>query len=87
MRAVSITADTQVADGECYLYGAELSHSTDTSLIIYNEADSSETAAKKVITLRVSDEMQYACIIFPIPMRVAGVYADWTAGVGTVYIG
>jgi len=86
MRAVSITADTQVADGECYLYGAELSHSEATTLIIYNEADSSKTPAKKVINLSVPAN-GHACIMFPRPMRVDGVYADWTAGVGTVYIG
>lgn len=83
----TITADAQITTQECYLVGVELSHdAADTSLIIYDEADSSKTAAKKVVTLRTSVEAQDVSRIFPLPgIKCDGLYADWTAGVGTIY--
>ena len=82
----SVTGDAQVVAGECYFVGAELAHSTDTEMILYNENSSSKTAAKKISTLRVVDEMEYANVMLPMPgLKCDGIYADWTAGVGTVY--
>ena len=82
----TITANTQITTKECYLVGVELTHSAATILIIYNEDDSGVTATKKVATLRVSAEFQDTHKMFPLPgIRCIGLYADWTAGLGTVY--
>ena len=84
----TITEDTQVYVGDCYLVGAELTRTaaTDTVMIVYDENDSDKTAAQKVITLVTSDETQGDNRIFPLPgIKCEGIYVDWTAGVGTVY--
>ena len=84
--AVSVTADAQAVAGDCYFVGAELSHTTDTNMILYNENSSSKTAANKLATLVVTDEMQHDSMSIPIPgVKCEGIYADWTAGTGTVY--
>ncbi len=84
--AKSVTADAQVVAGDCYFVGAELSHTTDTNMILYNENGSSKTAAKMMATLKVTDEVQHDSMSIPIPgVKCEGIYADWTAGIGTVY--
>jgi len=84
--AKSVTADAQVVAGDCYFIGAELSHTTDTNMILYNENGASKTAAKMMATLKVTDEMQHDSMILPTPgIQCEGIYADWTAGTGTVY--
>jgi len=84
--AKSVTADAQVVAGDCYFVGAELSHTTDTEMILYNENSSSKTAANKLATLKVTEEMQHDSMALPIPgVKCEGIYADWTAGIGTVY--
>ena len=82
----TVTADAQVVPGECYLMGVELTQNSATSLIIYDEATSDATAAQKVVTLRTSAEFQDAKRTFTFPgIKCVGLYAAWTAGVGTVY--
>ena len=81
----TITADASVYVGDCYLDGADLYHTTDTSLIIYNEATATKTAGQIVAKLAVTDEMQNCHINFPVPLKCEGIYVDWTAGLGTVY--
>ena len=84
--AKSVTADAQVVAGDCYFVGAELSHTTDTNMILYNENSSSKTAAKMMATLKVTDEVQHDSMSIPIPgVKCEGIYAAWTAGIGTVY--
>lgn len=82
----TVTADAQVVSGECYFVGAELGHTTDTSLILYNENDNSKTAAQKMATLKTTDETQWVNLSLPLPgIKCSGIYADWTAGLGTVW--
>ena len=84
--AKSITADVQVHAGECYFVGADLYHTTDDALVIYNEATASKTAAKIIAKPAVTDEMQNCNIMLPLPgIKCEGIYVDWTAGLGTVY--
>ena len=83
----SITGDVQITTKACYLVGVELSHdAADTILIIYDEDDGDKTAAKKVVTLRTSVEQQDTSRMFPLPgIKCIGLYADYDAGIGTVY--
>jgi len=82
----TITADTQVATTECYLVGAELSNGSNTSMIVYDEPDSTATAGKKVSTPQVTSYNRQASIVFPMPgVKCDGIYVDWNAGVGTIY--
>ena len=73
--------------GKCYLMGAELAYNTaDTILIVYDEASDSKSAARKVITLRTSQEFHDAKRTFALPgIECNGLYAAWSAGVGTVW--
>lgn len=88
MRILSqtVTADAQVVAGDCYFVGAELSHTTDTNMILYNENTSSKTAGAKLATLNVTEEVMHDFMALPLPgVKCEGIYADWTAGTGTVY--
>lgn len=83
----TITGDGQLVTGECYLVGAELTHTAvDTTLILYDEPTLDKTEAQKVCTLRVSQEQLDAFREFPMPgIKCNGIYADHTVGLGTVY--
>ena len=82
--AKDISADTQVEVGECYLLGANIYHTTDTSLDVYE--GTAATAANLKIKVATTDEQQSNSIMFPKPgIKCNGIYADWTAGDGTVY--
>lgn len=82
----SITADAQVFSGDCYFVGADLYNAGDTSMIVYNENSASKTAAKKIMTIATTDEVQSAHANVPLPgVKCEGIYVDWTAGVGTIY--
>ena len=83
----TITADAQLVSGECYLVAVELTHTgADTTLIIYDEPTNDKSAGRKVATLRVSEEQLDAFREFPMPgIKCNGVYADYTAGLGTIY--
>ena len=82
----TITADVQISTQECYLMGVELSHTGNTNLIIYDEHDATKTATSKVSTTQVTAYNRQVSIMFPYPgIKCNGLYADWTAGVGTVY--
>lgn len=88
MRALykTITADTQVAIGDCYLDGVEFTHNDAAEMRVYNESVSSKTAAQRIVTLRVSATFQDACRMFEYPIKCDGIYVDYiTNGLGTVY--
>lgn len=82
----TITANTQVSTQECYLMGVELSHTSNTDLKIYDIKDTTAVAANLVSTPRVTTYNRQSSIMFPYPgIKCSGLWADWTAGVGTVY--
>lgn len=82
----TITADAAVYVGDCYFIGADLYHTTDTNMIIYNEATATKTAAQIIAKPAVTDEMQNCNITIPLPgIKCEGIYVDWTAGLGTIY--
>ena len=82
----TITADVQISTQGCWLMGVELSHTGNTNLIIYDEPDAIKTAVKKVTTTQTTAYNRENSIMFPYPgIKCNGLYADWTAGVGTVY--
>ena len=82
----TILADTQVSTQECYLMGVELAHTGNTTLLIYDQESGSKTAAQLVSTTSVSAYKRHSKIMFPYPgIKCKGLYAAWTAGVGTVY--
>ena len=87
----SITADTQVYVGKCFLVGVEYQKTAcaaDRAMIVYDEASADKTAAQKVCTLCITPERQSDRIMFPKDREpeLVGIYVDWdTDGVGTVY--
>jgi len=73
----TITADTQVSTQECWLMGAELAHTANTSMIVYDQESSSKTAAQKVSTTSVTAYKRHSKIMFPYPgIKCRGLYAD-----------
>lgn len=88
MEIIRIAANTQLSrEVPIYVYGARLVHSADTTADIYDEDDSSKTAAKKKIPLRTSAEVLVDEVKFGKPVRFSeGVYVDWTAGEVFLYI-
>ena len=82
----TILSDTQISTQECYLMGVELAHTSNTSLLVYDQESASKTAAQLVSTTSVTAYKRHSKIMFPYPgIKCRGLYADWTAGVGTVY--
>lgn len=83
----TITAATQVSTQECWLVGVELSHTGNSSMIVYDEADSGETASKKVVTMRITSYTRQNSILFPDEgLHCEGIYvAAPSAGLGTIY--
>jgi hypothetical protein len=82
----TITADTQVSTTECYLDGVELAHTSNTDLKVYDESVGAGAAGKLVSTTSVTAYQRQNCIMFPAGgIKMSGIYADWTAGTGTVY--
>jgi hypothetical protein len=66
--------------------GAELAHTSNTSLIVYDEEVGSFTGGQKVTTQQVTAYKRHSKIMFPYPgIKCRGISTDWTAGVGTVY--
>ena len=82
----TITADTQVSTTECYLDGIELAHDSNDTLLVYDESVGAGAAGKLVSTLKVTAYNKHAFIKFSEGgLKMSGIYADWTAGAGTVY--
>jgi len=82
----TITEDTQVSTTECYLDAVELAHDSNDTLCIYDESVGAGAAGKLVSTTKVTAYNRHAFIKFPDGgMKMSGIYADWTAGAGTVY--
>ena len=84
--AKDISADTQAVVGECYFLGAELYHTTDTHLDVFNEPSNAKTAANLICKLATTDETQQCKLMLPKPgIKCDGLYVDYTAGDGTIY--
>ena len=85
----TITENTQVYVGRCFLVGAELTRTTGaaTTMLVYDEASADTTAAQIVATLNTTPEKQFDRIMFPKDREpeCVGLYVDWTAGLGTIY--
>ena len=82
----TITADTQISTQECYLMGAELSHTANTEMPIYDITNTTAVAANIVCNPRVTAYQRECSIHFPWPgIKCQGLWADWDTGVGTVY--
>jgi len=83
MQIIRIAADTQLAyDVPITIYGARLVHTEATTCNIYDEADSSKTAAKKRIALAVmANQLTDEPNIPAEGIKFSeGCYVDWTAG-------
>lgn len=82
MRAKAITADTQISDHKIKVWGIILYpvSGASGSIVLYDEADSSKTAAKIVAALRspyAATETASKEVMFPKPLLCsAGLYAD-----------
>ena len=82
----TITTDTQVAVGKCYLDGVEFTHTDAAEMRVYDEADSDKTATQRIATLRVTATAQDASKMFEHPIKCDGIFVDYiTNGLGTVY--
>lgn len=82
----TITETTQVSTTECYLDGVELAHTANTTLAIFDESVGASAAGKLVSTTSVTAYNRQCFIMFPNGgIKMSGIYADWTAGTGTVY--
>ncbi len=82
----TITEDTQVATTECYIDGIELSHTGNTSLPVYDVTDATSDANLLISTTQVTAYNRQNFIVFPKGgIKCSGIWADWTAGVGTIY--
>lgn len=82
----TITENTQVTTQDCWLMGAEMSHTGNTDMKVYNVVAGAAVAANLVSTPRTTAYSRHACIVFPYPgIKCNGIWADWTAGVGTIY--
>lgn len=82
----SVTAAIQVSTQECWLVGVELSNSGNASMIVYDEADDGETAAKKVVNMKCSSYNRNNSIIFPDEgVQCDGIYVTLSAGIVTIY--
>lgn len=78
MRSRRITSDTQVSTSKITISGAVLfpDGSNAGSVVIYDEADSSKTAAAKVLGLRcTATESREVCFEKPLVLS-AGCYVD-----------
>ncbi len=93
-KCIRIVADTQLAmNVPIRIMGARLVHTGETTTDIYDEADSSKTAAKKRIALvtrfnadtveNLSDEAK-----LPVDglLFTEGCYIDWAAGEVFLYV-
>lgn len=82
----TITVDTQVSTTECYLDGVELSHTGNTSMLVYDIANITAVAGNLVSTTRVTAYNRHCSITFPNGgIKMQGIWVDWDTGVGTVY--
>lgn len=82
----TVTGTAQIIAGECYLMGVEFTHSGADILILYDEPSDGTTAAQKVCTLRTSAEQLDVSRKWPYPgVKCNGIYATYSAGVGTIY--
>lgn len=78
----SITADALVTGLPCYFVGAEIIEGT---MAIYDEPNSTATAACLISTMKVGSHRHYKSMILPEPLKCTGLYTDVTDGLGTIY--
>lgn len=78
MRAKRITADTQIATSKVTIYGYQIfpDGSNAATLTLYNEADSSKTAAKMVSAARITATESKEVIFMKALYCSNGCYAD-----------
>jgi hypothetical protein len=92
MRTKLITADTQVSTSKINVWGIILYPASGTSgtVVLYNEADSSKTAAKRVAALRspyAATETASKEVMFTRPLLCeTGLYADLEGTNAVVFI-
>jgi hypothetical protein len=82
-RIIRISEDTQHAySAPIRILGARLVHTSATTCNIYDEADSSKTAAAKRIALANTTSQLTDEVLLPVGgvLFSAGCYVDWTAG-------
>ena len=83
----TITGNTQVYVGKCFLVGAELTRTAGAAatMIIYDEASTDTT--DKIVSLCVTPEKQADRIMFDKESEpeCVGLYVVHAAGIGTVY--
>jgi hypothetical protein len=66
--------------------GAELAHTGNTAMTVFDEEDTSGTGGQLVTTQQVTAYKRHSQIMYPYPgIKCRGLYAVWAAGVGTVY--
>ena len=82
---ITVTADAVVSAVPCRLIGAVLHHTATTTLVLYDNASAASGTA--AINMRCAANDQAEVFFGDEGINCAnGVYADWTAGVATVYI-
>lgn len=94
MRCVLVTADASIATNRINVWGVILYPASGVSgtVVLYNEADSSKTAAKRVAALRspyAATETSSKEVMFSRPLLCnAGLYADLegTGAVAYIYV-
>ena len=82
-----ITASTQVATQTCYLVGIETcGGSSNASIDIYDEDDSSNAADRLVASTKCSSWDRMKITMFPLPgIKCEGLYVLVNTGWGTIY--
>lgn len=92
MRAKVMIVDTQVATNKINIWGIIVYPAAGTSgtVVLYNEADNSKTATKRVAALRVpyaATETESKEVMFTRPLVCdAGLYVDLAGTDAVVYI-
>jgi hypothetical protein len=92
MRAKVLTTDTQVSTAKINVWGIIVFPAAGTSgtVVLYNEADATKTAAKKVAALRVpyaATETSSKEVMFTRPLVCdKGLYVDMEGTNAVVYI-
>lgn len=82
--AVEVTADAIVYAGACRLVGVTLNHTATTTAILYDNATAA--SGNKVAQIRCAANDQAELWFGDEGVDcLAGIFADWTAGVMTVY--
>lgn len=82
--AVEVTADAVVYALPCRLVGVTLNHTATTTAILYDNATTASGTKSAQIRCAANDQAELWFGDEGVEMA-NGIYADWTAGVMTVY--